>query len=100
MMQLHQDIDKFNEKKIKIVDICPEKESKVEAFIAKNKLNLDLVSDNSHNIANKYGQQVKLLKLGRMPAQIILDGKGEVVFKSFANSMKDIIENKDILSKF
>ncbi len=100
MMQLHHDIDKFEKKKIKIVAICPEKLSSVEKFFNENKLSFDLISDPNHMLADRYNQQVKILKLGRMPAQIILKENSEIELKHFANSMKDIVENDEILSKF
>ncbi len=100
MMQLHQDIEKFNEKKIKVIAICPEKIEAVNKFMEKNELSFDLVSDNNHKLAGIYGQETKLLKLGRMPAQVIIDNDEKIKFKHYANSMKDIIENQEILSKF
>ncbi len=100
MMQLHQDIKKFEEKKIKIVAICPEKIKDIEKFSNKHQLDFDLVSDSNHILADKYGQQVVFLKLGRMPAQIIIDKEENVIFKHYANSMIDIIENNEILEKF
>ncbi len=98
MMQLHQDIEQFEDSKIKIVVVCPEKMDGVEKFIAKQPLNFDLVADPQHIIADRYQQQVKLLKLGRMPAQILLDKNQQRAFEHYASSMKDIIENNVIIS--
>ncbi len=100
MMQLHQDIDKFESKKIRVVAICPDKESDIEKFIDDNNILFDMVSDRSHSIADKYGQQVNIFKLGRMPAQIMLDKNKEVIFKHYASNMKNIIENEDVLMQF
>ncbi len=99
-MQLHQDIEKFEEKKIKVIAICPEKIEGVKKYISKNTLAFDLVADNEHALGDKYGQKVNLLKLGRMPAQIILDKNGTSVFEYYSNSMADITENDQILNKF
>ncbi len=100
MMQLHQDIEKFEAKKIKVIAICPEKIEQVIKFQEKNNLSFDLVSDSDHSLANKYGQETKILKLGRMPAQIVLDKNSSVLFKRYAKNMKDITENEAVLSMF
>ncbi len=98
MMQLHQDIEKFEAKKIKVLAICPEKVEGVEKYMQKNPLSFDLLADNSHVIADKYSQKVSIFKLGRMPAQIILDKNEEVLFEHHAKSMADIVENEEILT--
>ncbi len=98
MVQLHQDIQKFEALKIKVVVVCPENMVRVEKFAAKQPLELDLVADPQHAIADRFKQQVKIFKLGRMPAQIILDKDDKRVFEHYASSMTNIIENNVILS--
>ncbi len=98
MMQLHQDIQKFEDLKIKVVVVCPENMVRVEKFVAKQPLEFDLVADPQHVIADRFKQQVKIFKLGRMPAQIILDKDDKHVFEHYASSMTNIIENNVILS--
>ncbi len=99
MMQLHQDKEKFENKDIKIIVICPEREDKIRKFLDKEPLDLTFVSDPTHTLADNYNQQVKLFKLGRMPAQILINQDGNKVLEHFANSMADIIENEEILAK-
>ncbi len=99
MMQLHQDKKKFEQKNIKIIAICPEDTKTLQTFADKYELSFDLVADSDHVLAKKYGQQVKFLKLGRMPSQIVMDKDESVVFQHYASNMTDIIENNDILLK-
>ena len=99
MLQLQQDLERFEEKGVRIVAVCPETEDKIEAFLEKHTCQFDFVSDPDHKHADQYGQQVKLLKLGRMPAQILIDKKGNIVFSHFASSMKAIVDNDEILLK-
>lgn len=54
--------------------------------------------DPTHKVLKLYGQQVKLFKLGRMPAQAIVDRAGRVRFVHYGNSMGDIPETEEILS--
>ncbi len=98
MMQLHKEKKEFDKRNIKVVSICPENIEKIERFLSSENIDLELVADPKHIIADEYNQQVKIFKLGRMPAQIILNNKGEKIFEHFANSMRDIIENREILS--
>ncbi len=98
MVQLHQDIKAFEEAGIKVVAICPEKMNGLEKFTAKQPLDFVLVADPQHLVADRYQQQVKLLKLGRMPAQILIDQNDQRAFEHYASSMTNIIENNVILA--
>jgi peroxiredoxin len=42
-------------------------------------------------------QEIKLLKLGRMPGLLIIDKQGIIQYAYYGDSMKDIPENKEIL---
>lgn len=45
-----------------------------------------------------YGQEVKLFKLGRLPAQMLIDKEGWVRFVHYGHSMTDIPQNEEILN--
>jgi hypothetical protein len=45
-----------------------------------------------------YGQEVNLFKLGRMPAQVIVDRNGVARFVHYGHSMQDILENAELLA--
>jgi len=55
-------------------------------------------ADPRHEVANQYGQQVKLLKLGRMPALMVIDKAGLVRFRHYGGGMSDIVPNRRILA--
>ena len=55
--------------------------------------------DPDHTVSQRYGQQVKLLKLGRLPAQMIIDQRGLIRYLHYGNSMSDIVENGELLAK-
>ncbi len=99
MVQLHQDFLKFEERKIKVVVVCPEKATGIEKFLAKEPVDFDLIGDEDHQLADEYGQQVKVFKLGRMPSQILLDNQENKIFEHHGNTMMDIVENEEILAK-
>ena len=53
--------------------------------------------DPEHSVLELYGQQVKLLRLGRMPAQVLVDRQGVVRFAHYGSSMSDIPEPREIM---
>ena len=50
-----------------------------------------------HSVLKLYGQQVKLFKMGRMPAQVLIDKAGIARFVHYGHDMSDIPENDEIL---
>ena len=52
--------------------------------------------DPSHSVLDLYGQQVRILKLGRMPAQVLIDRDGDARFVHYGSSMSDIPEPGEI----
>ena len=46
--------------------------------------------DPGHRVMDLYGQEVKLLKLGRLPAQMLIDKSGILRFVHYGSSMADI----------
>ncbi len=99
MMRLHRDVEMLKAKGIKLLVVCPEDEKGVEKFTKDFDFGFDFVADHKHTLADKYNQQVKILKFGRMPAQIVLNKDLEVVYSHYAKNMKDIVEEREIFSE-
>ena len=95
-MQLHQDYEKFREKETEIVTIGPEKATRFEAYFSENNLPFWGLPDENHTVLKRYGQQVKLFKLGRMPAQMLIDQKGILRYVHFGHNMSDIPSNAEM----
>lgn len=98
MAQLRHDHSKFIAHDVEIVIIGPEG---AEAFINYwKKENLPFIGlpDPKYTILKLYGQEVNLFKLGRMPAQILIDKSGIARFAHYGNSMADIPANDEILA--
>jgi len=53
--------------------------------------------DKNSEVADKYYQKVNLLKLGRMPAEFIIDPEGIIRFVHYGSSMSDIPEPEELL---
>lgn len=96
MMQLHQDYVKFAEKDTVIVAIGPEKAINFKNYWEENNYKFYGIPDETQSVLKLYGQKVSLLKLGRMPGQMLVDKAGMLRYVHYGNSMKDIPENSEI----
>lgn len=55
--------------------------------------------DENERVAKLYHQQVKVLKLGRMPALFVVSKDGIIDFAQYGKSMSDIPANEEILAE-
>jgi peroxiredoxin Q/BCP len=97
MAQLRQDFQKFNDENTAVLVVGPENSNAFANYWAKNDLPFIGLPDPKHAVLKLYGQQVKIFKLGRMPAMVIIDRQGIVRFVHYGHSMSDIPENSDVL---
>ncbi len=56
------------------------------------------LADVGSKAAGLFGQEVKWLKLGRMPAVFVIDREGVIRYSHYGQSMQDIPENTEILA--
>ncbi len=81
-----------------ILVVAKDSEETVRAYWSKHNLPFSGLADPEGAFAERYGQQWKALKLGRMPAQFVIGCQGAtIVFSHYSKSMSDIVENKRIL---
>jgi peroxiredoxin len=97
MAQLSRDYQQFVERNTEIIVIGPEDTKTFADWWHSHDMPFAGIADPEHIIAEKYGQQVKLLKLGRMPASILIDRSGRIRYKHYGESMSDIPENREII---
>lgn len=98
MAQLRQDLDKFTERETAIVVVGPENAAKFAEYFSDNDLPYIGLPDPKHKVLKQYGQEVNLFKLGRMPAQVLIDKQGIARFVHYGKSMMDIPSNKKMLA--
>ena len=53
--------------------------------------------DPDHRVLKLYGQETSLFKLGRLPAQMLIDKSGLLRYVHYGHSMTDIPSNKEIM---
>ena len=97
MAQLRRDYDQFLARDSVLLVIGPEKANAFQAYFSKNDLPFLGLPDPSHSVLKRYGQEVNLFKLGRMPAQVIVDKEGLARYVHYGNAMSDIPGNKELL---
>ena len=96
MAQLRQDYQEFVKRNTKVIVVGPENAGAFENYFRKNDLPFIGIPDSKSSVLKLYGQEVNLFKLGRMPAQVIVDKKGTARFVHYGHSMADIPENDEL----
>jgi peroxiredoxin Q/BCP len=98
MAQLRQDYARFVERDAVILVVGPEDRAAFAAYWKATKLPFVGLPDPKHTVLKLYGQQVKLFKMGRMPAQVIVDVAGRARYVHYGHSMSDIPPNDELLA--
>ena len=98
MAQLRRDYDEFVERHAEIVVVGPESASAFREYWQQEELPFVGLPDPKHTVLKLYGQQVSLFKMGRMPAQVIVDEAGIARFVHYGHDMTDIPENEEVLA--
>ena len=98
MAQLRQEYDEFTARDTEVVVAGPEGAKAFAKFWEKESLNFIGLPDPKHSVLKLYGQQVKIFKLGRMPAQVLIDKQGTVRYVHYGKSMEDIPDTKELLA--
>ena len=94
---MRKDYQAFTDIGAQIVVITQHEADKMREYWKKEKLPFVGIADPEEVIANIYHQQWKLIKLGRMPAQFVVNCAGMIVFAHYGSSMSDIPANKKML---
>lgn len=98
MAQLRHDHQKFVERDVQIVVLGPENAQAFSNYWQKEKLPFIGLPDPKASTLKLYGQEVNLFKLGRMPAQILIDKAGVARYVHYGHDMTDIPANEEILT--
>lgn len=78
--------------------VGPEGAKAFANYWQKEKLPFTGLPDPKHSVLKLYGQEVNLFKLGRMPAQVLIDKKGIARYVHYGHSMSDIPPNEELLA--
>ena len=98
MAQLRQDYSEFVKRGAQVIVVGPEDAKAFEAYFKQHDLPFIGLPDPKASVLKLYGQEVNLFKLGRMPAQVIVDKARVARFVHYGHSMTDIPANADVLA--
>ncbi len=98
MAQLRQDFSAFEQRQTTILVVGPENAAAFAAYWREHDLPFIGLPDPTHIVLKIYGQQVNLFKLGRMPAQVLVDKAGRARFVHYGHDMSDIPTNAEVLA--
>jgi peroxiredoxin len=98
MAQLRQDYDKFLTQNVEIIVIGADKAAAFRRYWDEHEIPFTGLPDPKRSVLKLYGQEVKLFKLGRMPAQVVVDIDGIARYAHYGNAMSDIPSSEEILA--
>ena len=98
MAQLRLDYDLFQDQETEIVVVGPDDDDDFRDYWEENDLPFIGLPDPAHSVLKLYGQEIKLFKFGRMPAQVVVDKAGVARYVHYGKSMSDIPDNDEILA--
>src|SRR3990172_12439175 len=97
MAQLGQDFDEFTRRQVRIIVIGPDNVNAFSNYWQNHKLPFIGIPDRRRAVLKLYGQEIILFKLGRMPAQVIVDKNGIARYVHYGDSTADIPTNEELL---
>jgi peroxiredoxin len=97
MAQLRQQQEQFEARDTTVVVVGPEDPASFARYFREHRMPFVGLPDPRHSVLKLYGQQIKLFKLGRMPAQVLVDKNGVARFVHYGHDMADIPAPEEIL---
>ncbi len=97
MAQLRLDYAEFTKRGAEIVIVGPEDSRAFSAYWREHDLPFVGLPDPAHTVLKRYGQEISIFKLGRMPAQVLVDRNGVARYVHYGHDMSDIPENSRLL---
>ncbi len=94
---MRQDYQKFLDRDAEVLTVGPEDATAFRNYWAKNDIPYPGLADPEHRVADAYGQEFRLLKMGRLPALMVIDKAGQIRYSHYGDSMQDIPANAEVL---
>jgi len=98
MAQLRRGYQEFVSRDAQVVVVGPEGRDAFATYWQDEHMPFVGLPDPNHSVLKLYGQEVNLFKLGRMPAQVIVDKSGQARYVHYGHSMSDIPSNEELLA--
>jgi peroxiredoxin Q/BCP len=98
MVQMGSDYADFEKRDAEVIIVGPNSPESFKRTWDIENLAMVGLSDPGSAVANIFHQEVKFMRMGRLPAMLVLDRKGIIRFLHYGKSMSDIPDNPQILS--
>lgn len=98
MAQLRQSYAEFEVRDTEVIVVGPDNAEAFADYWRDEELPFIGLPDPKHRVLKLYGQQIKLFKFGRMPAQALIDKEGIVRTVHYGHDMSDIPPNEEMLA--
>lgn len=96
MARSRHDFKEFTRRGVKVVVLGPENATSFKDYWKTHDLPFIGIPDPRGKVLRLFGQEIKLFKFGRMPAQVLVDRNGIALFAHYGNSMSDIPDNEEL----
>ncbi len=97
MTQLRQNYQHIKTLNTEVIVLGPEKSDAFKKYWKKEKLPFIGLPDPEHRVLKLYRQKVNIFRLGRMPAQMLVDRSGILRYVHYGHSMADIPSIDDLI---
>ncbi len=94
---MRRDYPEFEARDTLVVSVGPEGAREFQDYWGQHDLPFVGLPDPEHSVLKLYGQEVNLFKLGRQPAQMIIDKTGTLRYVHYGHTMADIPSNEELL---
>lgn len=94
---MRRDLEKFEDLDAFLYTILADRESNAKKLEEKYARRYPVFFDKTKEVMDLLKQEVSALKLGRMPALLIVDKKGIIQYAHYGDTMQDIPENEEII---
>lgn len=98
MAQLRRDYAKIEARQTAVVAVGPDSPNAFAEYWKEHDLPFIGLPDPTHHVLKLYGQEIKIFKFGRMPAQALIDKAGIVRFVHYGHDMRDIPSTEEVLT--
>ncbi len=95
---MRDDYQEFVKRGVEILVIGPDGPRAFKRYWEEEKMPFPGCADIGSKVAETYQQEVNILKLGRMPAEVIIDKNGIVRYLHYGESMSDIPQIPQLLA--
>ncbi|MBW2736942.1 MAG: redoxin domain-containing protein [Deltaproteobacteria bacterium] len=88
----------FTQRGVALLNLGPDSQRAFRRYWQTHEMPFSGLADPEHRVAVSYRQPVRLLKLGRLPMQIIVDSEGVIRYRYESSSMSDIPKTAVLLA--